>query len=224
MKVSVIIRSKNEEKWIEQCLFSIKNQNYSDHEIIIVDNDSTDNTLKIASKYNCKIFKIRGTQFNYSRALNLGIEKSRGKLIAIISAHCIPINERWLSYMTHHFIDEKVSAVYGKQEPLPDSSPIDKRDLWFTFGQDRKSQIKDCFFHNANSMIRKDLWLQKKFNENINSLEDQEWAKYMLKKNKKIIYEPNAVVFHFHGIHQNNNQERLIRNVKVIEFIQSDQK
>ena len=55
--VSIIIRTKNEERWLNQCLV-VSSQNYKNFEIIIVDNQSKDKTLKIA-KYNVKILKIR---------------------------------------------------------------------------------------------------------------------------------------------------------------------
>ena len=48
--VSIVIRTKNEEKWIESCLKSVFNQNYKNFEVILVDNKSTDNTVKIAKK------------------------------------------------------------------------------------------------------------------------------------------------------------------------------
>ncbi|OUU23085.1 MAG: hypothetical protein CBB97_13780 [Candidatus Endolissoclinum sp. TMED37] len=219
-EISIVIRSRNEAYWIGQCLKAISMQDKKNYEIIIVDNESSDHTLGIAKNYDCKVISIPKKEFNYSKALNLGIRKSKGKLVAILSAHCIPLNERWLSRLSMHFSNPNVSAVYGKQEPLIDSDPIDKRDLWVTFGYDRKFQRKDFFFHNANSMIRKKLWEKNKFNENIDGLEDQEWAKKVLKKNNIIIYEPNAVVFHYHGIHQSNDKERVLRNVKVIEYIQ----
>ena len=43
--ISIIVRTKNEERWIESCIQNIKNQNYKKVEIIIVDNNSTDKTL-----------------------------------------------------------------------------------------------------------------------------------------------------------------------------------
>ena len=46
--VSIIIRTKNEQNWIESCLRAIFNQSYKNFEIILVDNNSTDNTVKIA--------------------------------------------------------------------------------------------------------------------------------------------------------------------------------
>ena len=44
--VSIIIRVKNEEKWITSCLRSVFNQQYNHFEVIIVNNQSNDNTLK----------------------------------------------------------------------------------------------------------------------------------------------------------------------------------
>ena len=52
--ISIIIRTKNEEKWIASCLRSIFDQKYKKFEIIIVDNYSTDNTIKIINKFNIK--------------------------------------------------------------------------------------------------------------------------------------------------------------------------
>ena len=50
-KVSIIIRTFNESQYIEELLMSIRSQTISDTEIIIVDSESTDNTVQIASKY-----------------------------------------------------------------------------------------------------------------------------------------------------------------------------
>ena len=49
-KVSIIIRSFNESKWIEVCINAIKKQIFKDYEIILVDNNSTDDTVKIAKR------------------------------------------------------------------------------------------------------------------------------------------------------------------------------
>ena len=54
--VSLIIRSKNEEKWIKLVLESIYEQTIKNFEIILVDNNSVDNTVKIAKSYGVKKF------------------------------------------------------------------------------------------------------------------------------------------------------------------------
>ena len=53
--VSIIIRTKNEERWIGSCLKAIFNQKYKDFEVILVDNESTDQTVKQAKKYQSKL-------------------------------------------------------------------------------------------------------------------------------------------------------------------------
>jgi glycosyltransferase involved in cell wall biosynthesis len=54
--VSLIIPTYNSSKTIEDCLKSIKNQNYENIELIVVDNNSKDNTKEIALKYTNKVY------------------------------------------------------------------------------------------------------------------------------------------------------------------------
>ena len=76
--VSVIIPTKNSSKTLALCLDSIKNQDYKNIEIMVVDNYSTDDTIKIANGYANKIYTFspeRSSQMNY------GARKSSGKYI-----------------------------------------------------------------------------------------------------------------------------------------------
>ena len=73
---------------------AIATQSIKDYEIILVDNNSDDNSVKIARKYTNKIINI--TQFYPGKAINEGIRASSGKFVVIISGHCIPKNNMWL--------------------------------------------------------------------------------------------------------------------------------
>jgi len=222
-RVSVVIRAKNEERWIGACLDAVFHQDYPNYEVVVVDNDSTDRTRDIIARYPCKLVTISDAEFHFSRALNRGIAASNGSLIGIISGHCVPVDEQWLLRLTLAFSHPRVAAAYGRQTPLPDSSPFDKRDLWTAFGLDRRVQVRDFFFHNANSMIRRSVWERIPFCEDIDGVEDRDWAKKVLGLNCTIIYEPFAAVHHYHGIHHNQSSERAERVVSVIELIQKDQ-
>jgi glycosyltransferase involved in cell wall biosynthesis len=190
-------------------------------EIVLVDNASTDGTVEIARQFDCQIISIDEEHFSFGRAINLGVAASKGKLIAILSGHCIPINEHWLSCFAAAFVDDLVAGVYGRQEPLPDSDAFDKRDLWTTFGVERRVQTQDFFFHNANSIIQRRVWDEVPFDEEISGVEDRDWAKKVLARGYKLIYEPSASVYHHHGIHQGRNAARAERVVRVIELIQN---
>lgn len=217
---SLIIRTKNEEENLGHCIKAIKSQSINNVEIIIVDNLSSDNTLKIARSLGVnKIISIKKYLPGY--ALNLGIKKAKSNNIAIISAHCFPKNNKWLEYGLRALNEEdSIAGVYGKQLPVKFSKNSDFRDMYITFGDDKKIQIKDSFFHNANSFIKKNIWLKYNFDNKVSNIEDRLWAKQVLKKKYKIIYEPLAVVFHPHGIHQNNTESRLEKTIKVLKKIE----
>ena len=218
--ISIIVRTKNEERWIESCIQNIKNQNYKKVEIIIVDNNSTDKTLDKIKKYKLKTVKINN--FLPGKAINYGIKKSKGTIIVCLSAHCIPTNKSWLENLVKDLNDKKIAGVYGRQEPLSYSNDLDKRDLITVFGLDKKIQKKDPFFHNANSAFLRNTWKKFPFDEKVTNIEDRVWGHQVIKNNLQIIYEPSASVYHFHGIHHNLNEERARNVVRIIEKYQKE--
>lgn len=216
--LSVIIRSKNEAAWIARCLFAIANQRLHDIEPILVDNESSDGTREIAEGMGAKVLTISDNEFSYGRAINLGFDKASHPFVAILSAHCLPIDDLWADYLVAALESSKnIAGAYGKQTPLPDTSDFDKRDLWLTFRDERLYQKRDAFFHNANSVVPKTIWHEHPFNEQINGQEDREWGQRMIREGFRINYEPQARVYHFHGIHQGRNEDRAARVVRVIE-------
>lgn len=78
--VSVVITTKNSGRTFDRCLKSISNQSYKNIEIIVVDNNSTDDTNKIAKKYTKHIFN-KGPERSAQR--NYGARKAKGKYVLI---------------------------------------------------------------------------------------------------------------------------------------------
>ena len=216
MKVSLIIRTKNEERWIASCLKSVFAQNYQNFEVIIVDNESTDATLAKVEQFPVKKV-VHCTEYLPGKSLNIGIAEATGEFIVCLSGHCIPTNKHWLENLLSNMDDPEVAGVYGRQEPLSFTSPADKRDLMIVFGPERKVQRKDSFFHNANSMVRKSVLAQYPFDDKVTNIEDRVWAQQVLNNGYSIVYEPEASVYHWHGIHQEGNVERCRNVVRIIE-------
>lgn len=217
--VSVIIRTKNEEKWIVFCLRAVFGQKYRDFEIVVVDNKSTDKTLEKVNSYDVKIVEI--ADFSPGKALNVGIENSRGDILVFLSGHCIPTNEFWLENLVGDLGDEQVAGVYGRQEPMAFTPDLDKRDLITVFGLDKKIQRKDSFFHNANSAMRREIWERYPFNEEVTNIEDRVWGKHVISNGYMIVYEPEASVYHWHGIHQDGDRERCRNVVRILDSLRS---
>jgi rhamnosyltransferase len=215
--VSIIIRTKNEEKWISSCLKSVFNQDYENFEVIIVDNCSTDRTVKKAKEFPVKLISIK--DFYPGKAINNGIKASSGEYIVCLSGHCIPVDNSWLKNLIYDLKDANVAGVYGRQEPLSFTSDLDKRDLLTVFGKDKKIQIKDSFFHNANSAFSRKIWKKFPFDENIENIEDRIWGELVIRNGYNIIYEPSSSVYHWHGINQDLNLNRAKNIVKILENI-----
>ncbi|MFH0771710.1 MAG: glycosyltransferase [Candidatus Omnitrophota bacterium] len=216
--ISIIIRTKNEERWITACLSNVFEQDYKNFEVILVDNESADKTIEKAKQFNvAKALNCR--DYLPGKALNLGIKQAKGDYLVCLSGHCIPVDSKWLGNLARNFEDMGVAGVYGRQEPMAFTSNSDKRDLTLVFGLDRRVQVKDSFFHNANSMIRRDIWQDTPFDETVTNIEDRVWAKKILQKGYKVIYEPEASVYHYHGIHQDGNIERCANVVRILESL-----
>lgn len=203
-KVSIIIRAKNEEDWIGICIKNIQIQEYDNYEIVVIDNSSSDGTLLHCKNLGVdKIINI--VDYNPGTAINTGIRASDGEFIVILSAHCIPVSKSWLVNLISPFDNKDISAVYGRQIPLPYTSPDDTRDLLTIFGCESKVQNQDYTFHNANSAIRRSVWEKYPFSEEISNVEDWIWAHQIVKDGLKIYYSAISEVWHYHGLNQHNH-------------------
>ncbi len=215
--ISIIIRTKNEERWIGSCLEMISRQSRQDFEVVLVDNNSTDRTVDKALQYGAKLVTI--DQFMPGEAINRGIKASTGDLIVVLSGHCIPVDEHWLQNLVSELDDEEVGGIYGRQEPLAFTPDLDKRDLLISFGLDRREQFKDSFFHNANSAFRRSMWDRFPFDATVTNIEDRIWAHTVQSAGFKIVYEPSASVYHYHGIHQEADPDRCGSIIRIVESI-----
>jgi len=217
-EISLIIRTHNEEKWIGECLRGVIKQTLDDFEIVLVDNLSTDKTVEKALNIYPNLEVVQIDDYLPGRALNQGVRAASGDFFVCLSAHCIPVDRTWLASLRRNFQEfDDVAGVYGRQIPIESSDPVDKRDLLRTFGPEKRIQTQDTFFHNANSMVRRAIWEEHPFDEEVTNIEDQIWANEIFYAGYRIVYEPEAAVFHHHGINQGNDRTRTRDVVETME-------
>ena len=220
-RVSVIIRTRNEEAWVAHCLDMVFAQDYPDFEVIVVDNRSTDHTLEVVRRYPVKEI-VTIDAYKPGLSLNIGIRRGTGALIACLSSHCIPQRADLLRRLAAGFDDPSIAGVYGRQLPLAFSGAVDKRDLLTVFGLDRRVQTRDYFFHNANSMLRRDLWEKIPFDEALTNIEDRYWGKAVTEAGWRLLYEPEAAVYHHHGLNQANDADRAGGVSHMLDLLERD--
>ncbi|URQ69316.1 glycosyltransferase [SAR86 cluster bacterium] len=221
MIISIVIRTLNEEKYLEELLSSLRNQNLDGNEleIVLIDSGSTDNTINIAKKYNSVITYIKKHQFTFGRSLNMGTEKTSGDIVCYISGHCIPCDKNWLINLIEPILKNNISYVYGSQVGRDTTKFSEKQ--WFKKYFPEKSQIPQngIFCNNANSALLKSVWKDYKFNEKLTGLEDMDLASRLSKAGLLIAYKAEAKVFHIHNETWSQTKHRYEREAMALQQI-----
>ncbi len=200
-RVSIIIRTLNEEKFLERTLTVISKQEDISWEVILIDSGSTDKTVEIAKRFPITVVCIPPESFHYAKTLNLGTQLAQGKIIANLSAHAVPEGERWLKSLIEPLNDPKIAGVHGAEKPMDGwASLFERKILADTFGEHYIERSEDNFFSNANAAMRRSDLINYPFDETINWAEDRMWAGKMQDQGYKIAYQPKAAVFHSHNL------------------------
>jgi len=209
METSVVIPTKNGEKWIGECLEAVHSQEgVGQVEVVVVDSGSTDNTREIARRYPVRIVEIATKDFHHARTRNYAATLTAGKYLVFLSQDAVPANKSWLRSMLQNFDSGTVGAVYGRQVPNAGSTQERHDALNTMYGSERV--VKDAstqqnlafryyHFSDANAAIRKEVWEATRFPEELKVFEDLGIAKRILDAGWNIVYEPEAIVVHSHN-------------------------
>ena len=217
---SLIIRSFNEEKHLGRLFEGIKKQTlYPEVEVILVDSGSTDSTVKIALQNGAKVVNIPPHEFSFGRALNKGCEIAKGSFLLFASAHVYPVYIDWIEKMLQSFDDKKVALVYGKQigNEVTKYSESQLFKKWFP--EESNYNQNHPFCNNANTAVRRTLWQEQPYDEDLTGLEDLDWANKIQNKGYRIAYEANAPIVHVHDESLAKIKNRYMREAIALKKI-----
>ena len=202
-KFSVIIRCKNEERWIGHVIQSVLDH-LPGSEIIIIDDHSEDDTLKVVDLFrsfnDIKVTEITG-RYSPGKSINQGIKAATRENILIISAHSV-IKKLDTEKLIYNLETDGYFAVFGKQIPVFRGKKITPRYIWSNFGdKERKnpfcSSEERHFFHNAFAFYKSETLELFPFNERLAGKEDRYWAKNIIENNEgDILYSPLQICEH----------------------------
>ncbi len=130
--VTIIIAARNEEKYIQKCLYAILTQNYPQEllEVIVVDDFSTDDTAVLIKKFNHQSLKLIRLKDHFKedqliaskkQAIALAIEKSRGELIITTDADCL-VKKNWVRTIADLYEKNQARMIIGPVNILPSIS------------------------------------------------------------------------------------------------------
>lgn len=119
-KISVIIPVHNNQNTIRQCLNSVLNQSYKNFEVIIIDNNSTDDTKQIIAEFqktSPNLISCFEKEQKIGAARNTGEKLASGSLIVMTDSDCLVYSD-WLADLTRPLINSESDAVQGFEANL----------------------------------------------------------------------------------------------------------
>lgn len=197
-KPYIIMRSHNDMPLIAETLTMVHQQNCA-FELIVFDNDSIDGTVDEVGKYTSMVINIPKGQYVPGSVLNKAMETSQGELIVFLNSDCTPRDEFWLERLLDGFSGEQVAAVFGRQIPRRDCSPLLAKDTEDTYGDGSRQKYWRHCFSMASSAIRRSVWEKMRFNEQIQYSEDIDWTWRVRQQGYSIAYVPESIVYHSHN-------------------------
>jgi len=197
--VSVIIPNYNSEKTIRLCLEGIYQQDYPNFEVIVVDDCSTDNSVKIIEKFPCKLYcNLRNSKVSVTR--NLGASKALGEIFFFVDSDVVLFANAISNLMQEFKRDPEIGCVcgmYAKTPLIRDSIFEDYRTL-----QNHYWQISSEGFvtpgNFALGAIKREVFHEiGEFNPKLTQCEDVEYG-HRLNQKYKLLYTSKVIGMHDH--------------------------
>ena len=214
---SIVLLTRNGARTLPAALAAIARQRADfAFEVVAVDSGSDDGTLALLESAGHQVVSIRPDSFNHGLTRNLGVERTRGKLIVFLVQDAAPASDDWLVRLTTPLrVNPAVAGSFCRQQPHPDATAITRQylQMWMAASPSSRSirlaapgdlhrlepmaQLRLCAFDNVCSCIRRSVWEEIPFPETPIA-EDLEWGKAALLAGHQLDFVADAVVVHSH--------------------------
>ncbi|MCR8745461.1 glycosyltransferase family 2 protein [Romboutsia lituseburensis] len=223
MNISVIIPTRNAEKYIGKLIKKLQSQTISPMEIIIIDTNSKDKTKEICKEFKgINFIHINDGEFGHGKTRNQAAKVAKGDILVFMTQDAYPNNDMFLDELIKPLGKDNVVCSYGRQLPRENSSCIEVFSRKFNYGnadiiksrQDiDKLGVKTFFFSNVcSAFVKEDFFQTGGFPSDTIMNEDMIIASKFIFNDKKTCYTSRAEVIHSHNY---TYREQFKRNFDV---------
>jgi lipopolysaccharide/colanic/teichoic acid biosynthesis glycosyltransferase/GT2 family glycosyltransferase len=201
-QVSVVIPAYNAADLLPECLIALAAQDMprNSYELIVVDDGSTDSTAELGRIHGAQV--ISQPNAGPAAARNQGAAAAQGELLLFTDADCAP-TPGWISALTAPFTDPHVAGAKGAY--LTHQQGITPRftQLEYEERYDRMAGLESIdFVDTYSAAYRRDVFLANGGFDTIfptASVEDQELSFRLAEKGYRLVFVPEALVYHQHN-------------------------
>lgn len=202
-RISVIVRAHNDEALIGRTLDGIFSQHPPPSEVIVCDDNSTDRTREVASRFPVRFVERPAGPYKPGRTLNALVREAEGDIVVFNNSDAIPLDSNWLAELVKPLLSgtSRIFA-FANQLPRPDARALVRKDNERAFGDGKVQATWKFFFSLASSATWRQNLLDVPFDEEIQYSEDVEWAWRNSRRKEdpvKIVYCPASRVEHSHN-------------------------
>ena len=215
--VSIIMRSFNEAWALKGTLPALAAQEFKNWELIVIDSGSTDGSQElIRAAQPAHFVQITPQEYNPSRVMNQGMRLAKSEFGIFLNAEATPQGTNWLRPLVNALQAPKTAACFGRQIPRPDCQAVFANDYDRCFGPNRESAKWEHFFSMVSSGLRKDVWSQRGFREDLQYAEDDEYTRWCKAQGYAVAYVPESVAMHSHNYTPEQSYKRAFGDARAI--------
>lgn len=189
MKYTALIRTYNSLPLVADVVAALRAQDVPPHRIIAVDSHSAPEQRAALEDIFDQVIDYPNEPFNYSKAINIGVDACDTPYVLIISSHVLLTDPYLISYGINHIAQGGARCLgccfnqggdYGKTYGV---TQVDKHNFSLLLG-----------LSNSCALLERRYIIDRPFREDVFSAEDQEWAAYYLRQR-------DACFFSFHSVY-----------------------
>lgn len=239
--VSIIIPVYNKSELTRVCLDSIyKSKNNTDFEILVIDNNSTDDTPGVIDEFQRKynnLFYYRNTEnLGFAKANNYGVKLAKNEFVVLLN-NDTEVNDGWLDNLFITIISDTQIASVGSKLLFADNTvqhagvaiirdlqygdPLVARHLNYKSHKDNP-EVNQVMEYQA--LTAACLLLRKSAFEEVKGFDEEYWNGYedidlcfkLREKGYKLVYQPNSIVYHHESQSGPERFTKVNNNIKLL--------
>lgn len=210
-KYTALIRTYNSLPLLNEVLVALKEQTAPPDDYVIVDSSKDPAQKNAIKQLGLRVIDYPDEEFNFSKAINIGVEQVKTDLVLVISSHVLLTDQTLIQkgLDLENMAEEKYLGFCL-------TPAVSANDTWVPTKVTKSNFSLDLAASNSCTMLKTQHIMQRPFLEEVFSAEDQEWAAFYLREKDAYFYRVKA--FEARYLNTNMNDQKTINEQVALAY------